>query len=117
MKPQIWIAVLLLAAAVTPAAAEDAAKGNAQAGKVLFLANGCYSCHGTVGQGSPRTGPAIGATELPLTVFAQRLRTPVSEMPPYTAKVLTDAQVSDIYAYVKGLPPPPDYKAIKLLQQ
>ncbi len=116
MKIQTGLLAFVFAIALAaPVAAQDAG-GDAKAGKTLFLANGCYSCHGTVGQGSPRTGPTLGHMELPFSVFASRLRTPVNEMPPYTAKVLTYAQVGDIYAYLKSIPAAPDYKTIKLLQ-
>ena len=35
----------------------QAPAGDAAKGKVLFMKNGCYECHGTVGQGG--TGPRI----------------------------------------------------------
>ena len=111
------LAILLVipasAAEVKPSASPN---GNAQNGKALFLAHGCYACHSTVGSGSPRTGPALVAANLPYAVFVSRLRTPVSEMPPYTGATISDAQVMDLYAYVVSLPPPPDYKTIRLLQ-
>ena len=47
--------------------------------------------------------------------FLNQLRHPVNEMPPYVAPALTDQDVADIYAYVAGLPPPPDVKSIPIL--
>jgi mono/diheme cytochrome c family protein len=41
---------------------------------------------------------------------------PRSQMPPFTAKVLSDQQVADIYSYVQTFPKPPDPKTIPLLQ-
>ena len=105
----------------TKAAKSAAAKaptsppGDAQNGKKLFNASGCYECHGTVAQGSPRTGPML-LTPLPFAAFVKQLRQPASEMPPYQAKVLSDQQVADIYAYIQTLPRPGDHKTIKLLQ-
>ena len=38
-------------------------------------------------------------------------------MPPVTAKVVTDAEVADIRAFLETIPAPPDVKTIKLLNQ
>src|SRR5579885_1919918 len=40
-----------------------------------------------------------------------------NRMPPYSAKVISDAQLADIYAYLKTLPDAPAAKDIPLLQQ
>jgi ubiquinol-cytochrome c reductase cytochrome c subunit len=45
------------------------------------------------------------------------VRAPQGEMPPYTAKVVSDAQLADIYAFLKAVPPPRDVKDIPLLSQ
>jgi mono/diheme cytochrome c family protein len=89
--------------------------GDAQNGKKLYMAVGCYQCHGTVAHGSPRTGPTL-LTTMPFEPFLRQLRRP-EEMPPYGAKVLSDQQAADIYAFIQTLPRPVDYKTIKLLQQ
>jgi mono/diheme cytochrome c family protein len=99
-----------LAAAQQGAPADDAAKG-----KGLFMADGCYQCHGTVGQGGRATGPRVARTALPLDAFLQQLRQPSNEMPPYEAPVLADAAAADIYAYLQSLPPPPAVKDLPLL--
>ena len=99
-----------------PAATDaKAPAGDAPSGKKLYTASGCYECHGTVAQGSPRTGPML-VTPLPFAAFIKQLRQPASEMPPYVAKVLSDQQVADIYAFIQTLPRPVDHKTIKLLQ-
>jgi hypothetical protein len=36
-------------------------------------------------------------------------------MPPYTPKVLSDQELTDIYAYISSVPKAPDYKSIPLL--
>jgi len=89
--------------------------GNAQTGKALFNANGCYQCHGYVGQGAPATGPRLAPDPLPYDAFLRQLRQPASQMPPYEAVVLPDKQAADIYAYLSGIPKPPDPKSIPLL--
>ena len=36
-------------------------------------------------------------------------------MPAYSEKILSDADLTDIYAYLESLPKPADYKTIPLL--
>ena len=79
------------------------------------MADGCYECHGYVGQGSTRTGPALAPNVVPLAVLTLQLRHPADRMPPYTEAVLPSADVSDIYAFLRSLPKPPDPTSIDLL--
>jgi mono/diheme cytochrome c family protein len=60
------------------------------------MADGCYQCHGTVGQGSRGTGPRLAPNPVPYEGFAQQLRKPANVMPPYSALVLSDAQLADL---------------------
>ncbi|MEJ0068082.1 MAG: cytochrome c [Pseudomonadota bacterium] len=101
-------ALLLLLTGAAAASADDAPAGDAANGKRLFLADGCYQCHGTVGQGGRYNGPAprLARTELPFDGFMGVLRTPPNDMPPYVATVLSDKEAADIYAYLHGLPEP-----------
>lgn len=92
--------------------------GNAENGKKLFMSNGCYECHGTVGQGSTSTGGArIGPPPISLEEMVQYVRRPTGEMPPYTEKVISDQNLADIYAYLKSQPKPQPGKNIPLLNQ
>jgi ubiquinol-cytochrome c reductase cytochrome c subunit len=54
---------------------------------------------------------------MPLAGFARYVRKPAGAMPPYSARVVSDAQLADIYAYLKTIPKPPDAKSIPLLNQ
>jgi mono/diheme cytochrome c family protein len=75
-------------------------------GKQLYIANGCYECHGTVGQGGD--GPTLAPPKLlPENAFSAFVRRPTSGMPPYTMAVLGDADLGAIYGYLQSLPPPP----------
>jgi hypothetical protein len=38
-------------------------------------------------------------------------------MPPYSEKILSNSDLEDIYAYLKSVPKPADYKSIPLLNQ
>ena len=91
-------------------------KGDAVNGKKLFVSDGCYQCHGYEGQGSTATGPRLAPRPIPFAAFSKQLRRPSSEMPPYTAKVVTDAQLADIYAFLQSVPPPKDVDTIPLLK-
>ena len=87
--------------------------GNAQNGRELFTKYSCYSCHLYNGEGSGN-GPRL--VPLPMTAarFTAFVRNP-GRMPPYTEKVLTDAQLADLFAYIKSLPGSPAPKDIPLL--
>ncbi len=92
---------LILAAGVSVSLAADAG-GNAARGKQLYMATGCYQCHGTVGAGG--AGPRLAPTPLPIAAYQIQLRHPRARMPVYTAVVMPDADVADIYAYLLSLP-------------
>jgi cytochrome c553 len=38
-------------------------------------------------------------------------------MPPYKAKVMSDQDVADVYAFLQALPPPAPLSSLPLLQQ
>ena len=98
-------------------AAAAAPQGDAAKGKANFERVGCYQCHGHMGQGG-REGPRI-ADPVPLAWPALQawVRTTSGDMPPYTPKVLSDAELIDIYAYLQSIPKAPDFKTIPLLNQ
>ena len=66
---------------------------------------GCYQCHGREAQGAS-TGPRLGPDPIPLPQFTRYVRAPRNEMPPYTTKVLSDAALADIHAFVASRPRP-----------
>jgi len=70
-------------------------------GKRTYMKVGCYQCHGREAQGAS-TGPRLGPDPLPLAQFTRYVRTPRNDMPPYTTKVLSDADLADVYAYVSS---------------
>jgi mono/diheme cytochrome c family protein len=92
--------------------------GNAAEGKKVFMRDGCYECHGDLGQGAASTGaPRIGPPPVPLEVFIRYVRKPANQMPPYTAKSISDLDLTNIYAYLKSIPQPPRGKDIPLLNE
>jgi ubiquinol-cytochrome c reductase cytochrome c subunit len=87
--------------AQTPAT-QAAPAGNAEAGKKLYESYGCYQCHGREAQGSSATGPRLGPKPIAFTAFSRYVRSPTGQMPPYTSKVVSDAEMADIYAFVQA---------------
>jgi ubiquinol-cytochrome c reductase cytochrome c subunit len=113
------LVALLLLLTWQQAYAQNAPKaansGNIENGKKLFVSDGCYECHGRVGQGSPYSGARLAPKPVDLDAFIMYVRQPAGQMPPYTAKVLSDAELADIHAYLNSLPEPPAAKSIPLL--
>ncbi|HEV3371175.1 MAG TPA: cytochrome c, partial [Xanthobacteraceae bacterium] len=64
--------------------AQDAPAGDAANGQRVYLADGCFTCHGRLGEGGNYYGttPVLAKTELPYEGFVQQLRDPVRVMPP-----------------------------------
>jgi mono/diheme cytochrome c family protein len=88
--------------------------GDAQKGKELYLKYSCYACHGYDGHGG------AGARLVPLALTAARFTAYVHSprrMPPYTDKVLSDAQLGDLFAYIKSMPASPSADQIPLLKR
>jgi len=101
--------LLLLGLATTPALAADAAKG-----KAAFMKNGCWQCHGEVGQGGA-AGKTLAPKPMPLEAFNVFVRNSNGPMPPYPREILSDADLADIHAYLQSIPAGKDYKSIPLL--
>lgn len=99
------------------ARAQDAPSGDAAKGKRIFLADGCFTCHGRSGQGGAYNGPApiLAHTALPFDGFKGQLRNPANDMPAYSDAVLSDQDVADIYAFVETLPGATSPKDIPIL--
>jgi mono/diheme cytochrome c family protein len=118
-----FLFVFAVLAFVSPAAraqqsADAPPAGNPQNGKKLFMSDGCYECHGRMGQGAAQTGAArIGPPQLSFEGFQSYVRSPKINMPPYTAKAIPDTDLADIYAYLKSIPMPPKGKDIPLLNK
>ena len=93
------------------------ANGDSANGKRLFMRNGCYQCHGTVGQGG-LAGPRLAQTKLAQPGFTSYVRNPrPGNMPPYRSKVMTDQELADVFAYLASLPPPVPLSSIPILNQ
>jgi ubiquinol-cytochrome c reductase cytochrome c subunit len=102
---------VFLGLAATPALAADAAKG-----KAAYMKNGCWQCHGEVGQGGA-AGKPLAPKPMPLEAFNVFVRNSNGPMPPYPKEILSDADLADIHAYLQSISAAKDYKNIPLLNQ
>ena len=103
MKAWLLLGAIAAAVLVAHAVAGAQATPNAVNGRRLFEKDGCFQCHGYAGQGG-RDGARLAATAMNAQAFARYVRRPFGAMPAFTAKVLPDEELADIYAYLKSLP-------------
>lgn len=108
-----YLAILAIALSL---AGSTVALGQDSTGKKLFIKYGCYECHGTQGQGTT-AGARLAPKPLALAALIAYVRQPKGQMPPYTSKVVSDAELADIRAYLASIPEPPPAKNIPLLNQ
>lgn len=108
------VLVVFALAGAAAAQSPNGAAGNAGNGKKVFLQQGCFRCHGTDGQGG--AGPRLAPNPPALAALIKYVRKPTGQMPPYTNQV-SDAELTDIRAYLATIPAPPPVKDIPLLNQ
>jgi mono/diheme cytochrome c family protein len=114
------LAVLALVASLGPAALAQAPARlppAAEHGRHIFESYGCYQCHGYQGQGTGSAGPKLAPQPLPFDAFASQLRKPRDRMPIYTAKVVSESDLNDLYAYLQTIPKARAVADIPLLNQ
>ena len=92
--------VLLIGAVAAGGSGARQPAGDVEKGKTLYVKNGCADCHGLEGQGAPTSGPRIGPNPLPLEAFIKYVRAPKNQMPPYTEKVMSDQELTDVRAFL-----------------
>jgi mono/diheme cytochrome c family protein len=90
--------------------------GNTQNGKKLFTSYGCFECHGHQAEGTSVGGPRLGPNPISFPAFIKYVRQPTGQMPPFTIKVTSDADLADIYAFLQSLPQPPKADTIPALK-
>jgi ubiquinol-cytochrome c reductase cytochrome c subunit len=115
-RPAALLAALALGIAGTAAA--QGTGSDVERGRQLFMSNGCYSCHGTVGQGGERSaGPRIAPEPMPWEAFKVFVRNPPEAMPRFDARFVSDQQLQDIHRYLSSIPKGRGAKDIPLLQE
>ena len=115
-KKTVTLGLTFAAMAVTALAQTAAPAGDAKNGRKLFASDGCYQCHGYEAQGATPTGPRLGPRPIAFAAFSKYVRQPTGQMPPYTSKIVTDAALADIYAFLQSLPAPPSVDSIPALR-
>ena len=116
MKKLVFGFLAPAAAMVLLVTAVRAQQGDSKKGKQLFVDYSCYACHGFSGQNGP--GKRLVPMKTAQIAFTAYVRNPsTKQMPSYSGKVITDAQLADIWAYIRTLPDSPEAKDISLIQQ
>ncbi len=108
------LAIAAITAFALAAYPQTAPTGNMPNGKKIYESHGCYQCHGRQGQGGS-AGSRLGPQPIPFSTFVQYVRSPTGQMPPYTSKLVSDAELADMYAFLESLPQPPPAKSLPLL--
>ena len=104
---------------IVAARADDVPAGDPVNGKRLYLADGCFECHGRAGQGGNFNyqTPALAQIALPVESFIAFLREAPNDMPSFSEQVLPDKDAADIHAFLSSLPGPRPAKDISILNQ
>ena len=114
------LAVALLTFGTCNAAwSQIAPAGDVANGKRVYMAVGCFTCHGRAGQGGALNYPAppLAQTEYSVEVFKTFLRVGPNDMPAYVESVLSDKEVTDMHAFLRSLPGRLPARNIPLLNQ
>jgi mono/diheme cytochrome c family protein len=114
---RLLLTLVFAVAAAHHAAAQTPAepRGDAARGAKLFVDRACWQCHGLAAQGGGIAGPRLAGRVQVWSAFAVYVRGPTEEMIPYTAKVLPDDELADIFAWLRSLPPPPTVESLPVL--
>jgi mono/diheme cytochrome c family protein len=103
-------------AAAAPAPNLNLPAGDAKRGETNYAKYGCWECHGFTGLTG--NGARLATTSLNANGFVNYIRNPrTNQMPLYSAKVISDQEGADLFAYIKTFKKPSEAKDIPLLQQ
>jgi mono/diheme cytochrome c family protein len=113
------VATVAMGSLATARADDTSPPGDPANGKRLYMADGCFECHGRAGQGGRfnYATPALANIALPVESFISFLREAPNDMPSFSANVLSDKDAADIHAFLSSLPGPRSPKDIPLLNQ
>jgi mono/diheme cytochrome c family protein len=118
MKRFALVLGLGLCAIAPPAWSQNEPAGDVANGKRVYMAVGCFTCHGRVGQGGAFNYPAppVAALEMPVEAFQAFLRQAPNDMPSYSTSILSDKDAADMLAFLRSLPgrkPVADFPLLK----
>ena len=110
------LAAMVVSIAAGPARAQSDPE-TIERGRQLYMANGCFSCHGTVGQGGERSSaPKLAPETLPFEAFKVLVRTPREAMPRLDVRYVSDEQLLAIHVYLGSISKGPSAKDIAALR-
>ena len=112
----IMFSLVLVAQSPAPRQQNSGPAGNASNGRKLFVAYGCYECHGYEGQGGAGARLAPRPV-LAFPAFVKYVRRPTQQMPPYIEKVVKDQELADIYSFLLSIPGPPPVSSLPQLAE
>lgn len=112
VRSQVWLAAIAAGLVCGLGSVSSAS----EKGKQLFVKHGCWQCHGFVGQGGV-AGPALAPEVMPVEAMVNFVRNSNRAMPPYKEEILSNADLTEIHAYLIALPKPVDPKSVPLLNQ
>jgi len=108
-----WLAASIARAQMPP----SVSAASAERGKTIFVRQMCYTCHGYAGQGGERgSGPRLVPNLFPYPAFVQQVRHPRQDMPRYSERFTSDADLADIHAYLASIKPGPKAAEIAILR-
>ena len=103
MKRDLLGSVVLLSGLLLASASSAQGAGDATRGKQIFMADACYTCHGTTGAGGGPAGPKLAHDGLSPEAILHQIREPQALMPAYSEKILPAQDAADIIAYLQSL--------------
>lgn len=108
MKVIALLGAALVLGAFTSAIHAQEPAGDAANGAKVYVAVGCFTCHGRSGQGGNfnYVTPVLAKIQWPVEALRAFLRIGVNDMPAYAKEVLSDQQVADVHAFLRSLPGP-----------
>ena len=110
------LAAMVVSIAAGPARAQSDAE-TIERGRQFYMANGYFSCHGTVGQGGERGGaPKLAPEPHPFEAFKVLVRTPREAMPRLDPRHVSDEQLRAMHAYLGSIQKGPGAKDIAALR-
>ena len=101
------------ASIAVPVSQSSTPAGDAEDGEQVWVDYYCYACHGWSGNGA--SAPQVSNTPRTLESFIRYVRKP-ARMPPYVNRVMSDEQLTDVYAFLLSVPPSPDAESIPMLR-
>jgi mono/diheme cytochrome c family protein len=121
MKTLLLAALALLPVSLvaqSTATTQPPLPGDIAKGRTALVEYNCSWCHGTEGQGGlPAVGPRIARVARSLPSFIGYVRTPTTRMSAYSEASISDAVLTDIYAYLRSLPEAKPGSDVPLLDQ